>query len=209
VITITTRDATPKERKELTPQLPGRYQRFESFMMGYIVVVAILLIPMLTYDRYQSVASNTQAVYCIIVLIVSFFVTRWLRNLLEGKTTNPPVLDANFKVEVIRVKTSRAIKREDPEDFGIAYYIDITDNGKQKLLYLWGQYLDELEGHEFPNTEFEFVRKPGSDEFIEFITLGSYFKEEKVLPPFNKAVWKSGDYPLNGDVLDQRIDEIS
>lgn len=208
MITITTRNATPKEIQELTPQLPGRYKRFENFMMGYIVVVAILLIPMLAYDRYRPVASNTQAVYCIIILVVSFFVTRWFRNRVEGKTVTPPVIDANFRVEAIRVKTNRAIKREDPEDFGVAYYIDITHNGQQKVLYLWGQYLDMLEDHEFPNTEFEIIRKPGSDEFIDFIPLGTYFKEEKVLPPFDKAVWNSGSYPVNGQILNQRIDEV-
>lgn len=209
MITITTRDATPYERKLVTQQQPSRYKRFEGFVMGYIVVVAILLIPMLAYDRNNPVPSNTQAVYCIAVLCVSFFITQWLRNKMEIKPAPTVTNDANFQVEVIHVKTNRAIKREDPEDFAIAYYIDIIDNGQRKLLFLWGQYLDELEEHLFPNTEFECVRYPGSDEFIDFITLGSYFKEEKVLPPFDKAVWKSGQYPVNGQILDQRIDEVN
>jgi hypothetical protein len=209
MITITTRDATPKERQEATPQLPSGYKRFGNFVMGYIVVVALLLIPMLTYDRFEPVASNKQAAYCIIVLIVSFLVTRWLMNRHDGKIVNQPVVDANFQVEVIRVKTTRAIKREDPEDFGVAYYVDVTINGQPKVLFLWGPYFDVLEDHLFPNTEFEIVRKSGSNEFIDFITLGSYFKEEKVLPPFDKAVWESGSYPFNGDILDQRIEDIT
>lgn len=208
MITIITRDATPKERQELTPQLPGRYKRFENFVMGYIVVVALLLIPMLAYDQFEPVASNKQAAYCIIVIIVAFLVTRWLKNRQEGKMVSQPTIDPNFQVEVIRVKTNRAIKRKDPEDFGVAYYVDVTVNGQPKVLFLWGQYFDVLEDHLFPNTEFEFVRKPGSHEFIDFITLGSYFKEEKVLPPFDEAIWESGAYPFNGDILDQRIDEI-
>jgi hypothetical protein len=77
-------------------------------------------------------------------------------------------------------------------------------------LFLWGQYLDELiHDKNFPNTEFEFLRKKGSDEFISFKTLGQYFEEEKTLPPFDKKTWESGVFPLNGQILDQTIDQIN
>lgn len=101
------------------------------------------------------------------------------------------------------------IKREDPEDFGVAFYCAVVDNGQPKTLFLWGQYLDELEYEKtFPNTAFEFTRYVASDEFLAFKTLGHYFKEEKTLPAFDKSVWKNGSYPVNGQLLNQHFDEI-
>ena len=94
-------------------------------------------------------------------------------------------------------------------NFGVAFYLAVVDKGQPKTLFLWGQYLDELEYEKkFPNTEFEFIRNVDSDEFIDFKTSGKYFKEEKVLPGFDKEVWKSGQYPINGQLLDQSIDTI-
>jgi hypothetical protein len=52
-------------------------------------------------------------------------------------------------------------------------------------------------------------RKKGSDEFISFTTLGQYFEEEKSLPPFDKKTWESGVFPVNGQMIDQTIDEIN
>jgi hypothetical protein len=77
---------------------------------------------------------------------------------------------------------------------GIAAWVDKpgldpkrTDNGQKKTLYLWGQYLDELESSkQFPNTALEITRLPGHKEFIEFKVAGEYFKEEKTLPAFRK-----------------------
>jgi hypothetical protein len=114
------------------------------------------------------------------------------------------------QAEHVYVKTTRAIKREDLEDFGLAFYLEVFDNGQPKTLFLWGQYLEELiHDKNFPNTEFEFLRKKGSDEFISFTTLGQYFEEEKSLPPFGKKTWESGVFPVNGQILDQTIDEIN
>lgn len=98
--------------------------------------------------------------------------------------------------------------RKDPEDFGIAFYFDVEHEGRQKALYLWGQYLDEMEGAGFPNTEFEIVRQPGSEQFMDFRTSGDYFKEERTLPAFEKEVWDSGAFPVNGQLIDRSIDGI-
>lgn len=208
MITITTRDATPEEiEKERIPP-PGWYKRFKEFIIVYVGVVSILMLLLIVYNRIQRMSPNTRITFLYSILIISLLVTPWLRNKLMGIPVNQPVTETNFQVEVIRVKTNRAIKREDAEDFGLAYYIDVIIDGQHKVLFLWGQYLDVLEGHLFPNTEFEIVRKAGSNYFIDFITLGAYFEEEKVLPPFEEAVWRSDDCPDNGLILDQHIDEV-
>jgi hypothetical protein len=212
VIISTIRNTTQEEKLGQIKRLPTAYKRFENFLLKLIFVIPLLLAPLLIYDHYRPVASNIQAVYSIIVVALSIFICLQWTNKYEGGISNrKQIVDINSaQVEVVKVKTNRAIKREDPEDFGVAYYVDVTDGERRKTLYLWGQYLDDLEYEKlFPNTEFEYVRKVGSDEFIDFKTTGQYFKAERALPAFEKDVWKSGNYPLNGQLLDQTIDAIS
>ena len=212
VITSTTRNPTTDEKLRQLKKLPGAYTRIENFVMKFVFITIILLAPLLIYDHFSPVPSKTQAIYCISIIILSLLITFWVTKKFEGGLSNTrQVRDINStQVEIVKVKTNRAIKRKDPEDFGIAFYIDVTDNGQRKTLYLWGQYLDELEyENQFPNTEFEFVRKVGSDEFIEFRTTGQHFKEEKTLPAFDNEVFEKGLYPVNGQLLDQAIDTIS
>lgn len=211
MIITTIRNPTNDEKIAQLKRLPSAYKRFEGLIMKLIFVVPILLAPLLVYDHYYPVASNIQAVYSILIVAISVFICLWWTKKYEGGISNRKQIDDinSAQVEVVKVKTNRAIKREDPEDFGVAYYIDVTDGGQQKVLYLWGQYLDQLEYEkQFPNTEFEFLRTVGSEEFIDFKTTGQYFEAEKILPAFDKEVWKSGDYPLNGQLLNQTIDTI-
>ncbi len=211
MLTITTRPFTDEEKKRLTKQLPSVYKRFEEFVMKFIFIALALDIPLLVYNHFSPIASQNQAIYCILMVLVALLLTYRITKKWDGGLSNNKHLeDINSgQAEVIHVKTTKAIKREDPEDFGIAYYIEVLDNGQPKTLFLWGQYLDELEYNEtFPNTEFEFIRKKVSGEFIDFKTIGQYFKEEKTLPPFDKAVWDSGTFPVNGQILEKTIEQI-
>lgn len=211
MITSTTRNFTQEEKRRLIQKLPGLYKRIESFVVKLIVIIAVLLIPLLIYDHFSSVASDIQAIYCIVIIVLAVAIAVWITKKQEGGFTNAKQINQieTGQVEVVKVQTTRAIKRKDFEDFGIAYYLSVRDNGQQKTLYLWGQYLDELEYEkQFPNTEFEFIRKTGSEAFIDFKILGQYFVEEKTLPAFCKEIWKSGAYPVNGQLLNISIDEI-
>ena len=211
MITTTIRNLTQDEKQGQIKRLPGVYKRFENFVLKFIFIALVLVAPLLIYDHYNPVASDTQAVYCIVIIILAILITFWISKKFEGGLTNSKQIKEiqTGQVEVVKVQTTRAIKRRDFEDFGIAFYISVVDDGRLKTLFLWGQYLDILEYEKtFPNTEFEFIRKVGSDEFIDFKTSGQYFVEEKVLPAFDKEVWKSGAYPVNGELLDKTIDEI-
>lgn len=46
-------------------------------------------------------------------------------------------------------------------------------------------------------------------ETIDIKLIGKPFKPEKILPPFSKKIWKSGNHPADGELLGQTIDEIS
>jgi hypothetical protein len=211
VIISTIRDPTKDEKLRELKRLPSAYKRFENFVMKLIFIIPILLAPLLIYGHYHFIAPSTQAVYSAIVVAISFILSLWWTKKYEGGFSNrKQITDIHStQIEVVKVKTNRAIKREDPEDFGVAYYIDVNDSGERKTLYLWGQYLDELEDEKlFPNTEFEYVRKVGSDEFIDFKIAGQHFEAEKILPAFEKEIWKSGNYPINGQLLNQTIDTI-
>jgi len=188
---------------------PGLYKRIENFILLLMGSVLVLDIPLLVYDHFNPVEASTQAIYCLLTVAVGLFLTIWLTKKRGSRVRR--LNDVLSKpVEVIRVKTNRAIKRKDFEDFGIAFYVDVADEGQQMALFLWGQYLDVLEAEgRFPNTEFEIVRLPNSDEFMEFKLLGHHFKEERTLPAFDKEIWQSGIFPVNGQLIDVPIDKIT
>lgn len=212
MITSIIRTPTQDEKLEQLKKLPGAYKRFESFGVKLIFIIVILLTPLLIYQRYLPMSSNVQTIVSVIIVMFSAFLAIWWTKKYEGEMSyRKQRADINSaKVEVVKVKTNRAVKREDPDDFGVAYYVDVNDSGQRKTLFLWGQYLDELEYETlFPSTAFEFVRKAGSEEFIDFKTTGQYFEPERILPAFGKEVWKGGNYPVNGQLLNQTIDTIT
>jgi hypothetical protein len=174
-----------------------------------------MLLPLMFYPFIQPISSNIHIIYFVFITFLAFVLTFWLNYQLEGSFSNSKRIDEirKMQVEVVTIQTSRAIKREDPEDFGVAYYIAVFHNNQHKTLFLWGQYLDELETEQlFPNTTFTFVRplhSSTSDEFIDFKVVGNYFEPERILPAFTRDVFKGGAYPMNGQLLDRAIDEIN
>jgi hypothetical protein len=208
MIKYTYRPITVEEKQKITTKRSSTYKTIEHFVMVLIGIVLVLDIPLLIYDHFRPVASNIQAIYCIIMVGVALSLT--IRITIWGSRNRRRQNKVIFnQVEVINVKTTKAVKRKDFEDFGIAFYIDVTDQGQPKTLFLWGQYLDIWE-HEntFPNSEFEIVRLPNAQEFIDFKVSGHYFKEERTLPAFDKTIWQSGLYPVNGQLIDMPIDAI-
>jgi len=184
------------------------YEIIEKFMLTVAAITMVMVIPLLTFDHFVPVSSGTQAIYCVIIVgigvVVAIFIAK--RRADNVRRHNQSIPD---RVEVIQVKTTRAVKRKDFDDFGVAFYIDVTHEGKQKTLFLWGQYLDELEyRRRFPNSEFEIVRVAHSEEFITFKPLGRRFKAERVLPAFDKQTLETGAYPVNGQLIDMPIDAI-
>ncbi len=180
--------------------------------MAFIGILFLMLLPFLTLNHFFHFSSTFQAWACILFIIADAVIMIIYTK--RQQKRYPPVKIENRQVEVIHVKTRRAVKREDPEDFGAAFYLDVYDQGKQKTLFLWGQYLDELgEGDEqeaaFPNTEFELTRDKNTKNLMDIRLLGTYFPPERTLPSFSREVLKAGTYPLDGELIEGSIDEIT
>jgi hypothetical protein len=208
MITFTARPITVEEKQQVTMKSDSLYKSIEHFAMPLVGILLVLDAPLLLYDHFKPVASNIQAIYCIIAAGVALLLTLGLtiRRSSNRRRHNEAIPK---QVEVIKVTTTRAVKRKDFEDFGIAFYVDVTDKGQQKTLFLWGQYLDVWEYEKtFPNTEFEIVRLENAHEFIEFRLLGHYFKAERTLPAFDKEIWQTGIYPVNGQLINMNIEAI-
>jgi hypothetical protein len=209
MITFSARPLTDDEKQALLKRLPSFYKLLEEYALVFIGVVMALLIPLLIVDRYFHVSSTVQFIYCICAGILAVPIIIYVRKKYGAGHPGKKQDVLNMDYEVVHVKTSRAIKREDVDDFGVAFYVSVVHDGITKTLYLWGQYLDMLTyDNLFPNTEFEFARKKGSEEFVDFKLFGQHFKEEKTLPAFNKVVWNAGTYPVNGQLLNITIDEV-
>jgi hypothetical protein len=209
MLTTSLRSLTESEKQVLTQKLPSRYQQWEERILIFVFSVALLLVPILIFDHFLPAPPAFQAAYCMAAAAGAVLITGRL------SAKKKALLQAAFPVEsclveVIQVQTSRAVKREDPEDFGVAYYLPVLVGNEPQTLYLRGQYLDELEYEGlFPNTAFSFSRLPGSPEFLTFGVLGQYFEPERSVPAFTKAVWESNLFPVNGQLLPEPLDSIA
>ena len=204
MIKIYHRDTNQQEFQELAARQPSTWTKIERFSMKLIATTMVLLIPFLIIDKFFPVPSQTEGIIVIVLLLISITVTiYWTRKDPEiafekqSKETN--------EIEIIHCNTSRAIKREDPEDFGVSFYLDTEDG---RTLFLQGQYLDMLEYEQFPNTEFELIRTKNTKELIDFKVKGRYFEPERTLEPFTKDDYKKGIVPEDGAILDIEFEKI-
>jgi hypothetical protein len=208
MLTTTLRPLTEPEKQLLAQRLPSRYSRWEQGTLTFVLLFGLLLLPLLLVKRFWFCSVAAEITYSLTAAAVAIGATWYVsaRGLEELRSSLPT---ADSLVEVVHVRTLRAIRREDPEDFGVAYYLDVLVEGTPRVLFLWGQYLDELEYEtQFPNTDFTYSRLPNSPEFLTFEVLGQYFAPEQTLPPFTKQIWRSGLYPVNGQLLSEPLDSV-
>ena len=207
MITVTVRPLTKKEAESLKRRRPSLLHLIEEYFFFFIIIYIPLLIPLLLIDKFVPIPSYLQLIYCILIVPLTVYIIRTIRRKYGNRNHNTTDNQSEL-VETFHVKTKRAIEREDIEDFGSSFYLDVEQNGEAKTLFLWGQYIDELGEGKFPNSEFMLTRKDDSKEFIELKLLGKYFKPEKVLPAFDKKLWKSDKCHEDGQIINSPIDEI-
>lgn len=208
MITITTRPFTEEEKRELLAQIPSASNAPQHVILMFLGLTMVSLIPFLLLDKLFDIPANVQIVLCLLIVLgLAWYSYQkwWKPNIDFGEKKKQETELKNTFAEVWRVKTNRAWEREDAEDFGPAFYLEVDEKQGAKTLFLSGQYLYE---QDFPNTEFELIKKAGTKEIIRLVALGKYFKPEKALPPFDKQTLKSGNHPYDGDLLDKSLDEI-
>ncbi len=210
MLKIETRDLSDKERKQLQRSLAGFWK--ESIGVGISVFVFATLVgilPFVLIDRLEEWIGEYEGLYVSAVIVVAAILG--LRIVQQTLSLDYPERGPlqDVRVEVLRVSTSRAIQREDPEDFGISFYIDVELDGECKTIFLWGQYLDLLDYEgQFPNTEFILIRRSDTKEVMDLQVKGRYFPPERVLPFFPDSEWRNGTIPQDGQILDLCIDEV-
>ncbi len=104
------------------------------------------------------------------------------------------------ETEETRYRTREAIKVEEFEDEGSAYYLLLEDG---RVLFLMGQYLYEAEEEgRFPCTEFVIGRIPRSRLVLDLRCLGTPFAPSDVQGHFTEAEFRGDQVPEDGAVLE-------
>ena len=186
------------------------WQHFENFAKKWLIVILILILPLLGFDKFiAKVSSETQLIILIPVLIISILVSFFLMKRNGETNWNKKIENEieNGKAQILRIKTSKVIKRQETYDFGSGFYLKISEN---ETIYLQGQIYDELHYvKKFPNTDFEISKTLlTQDDFLNINFFGEYLKPEKKLNAFLKEDYENEKVHYNGDILKVSIDEI-
>lgn len=205
MLKITKRKLTPKEIAIVKKWKLSFWAKLEQVSMLFVGITFVFLCPFLLYDKYFPVPSEIQLFIAIPLLILAIIATYWAYKKLNEVVYMEKQPLSEVMAEVFEVETTRAIERKDPEDFGPAYYLEVLYNGQPKTLFLWGQYLYDVA---LPNTAFEIIRRADNKAIIDIQIKGKYFEPEKILPAFDKKIWKSEDHEIDGEVLDIHLDDI-
>ncbi|MCA6408301.1 MAG: hypothetical protein IM574_08720 [Cytophagales bacterium] len=205
MIEIIERPLTIDEKGTLEKQYGTFDQKAGKVVSIFFVAFVICLLPLLAIDKYLvDVPSNIELLAFIPMIIVSAFATYKIYKFeSDGFKLAKEDLDSGT-VTVYNIKTSRVFEREDPEDFGPHYYIDLGTDGDCKTLFIWGQYLMDFT---FPCTEFELV-KTKRGLVIDLIPGGQYLKPERTLKAYSMKDYKEGKVPDDGQLLKITLDEI-
>lgn len=209
MLSVSTRPFNEDEKIYLKKNLPSAYKKIERFV-AVTAIGGIVAGPAFFGLTERYGVTLLAKWYLGIVISLAIIASAWWWAIWKTEYSAKAILNEieNGTAEVFYVKPFRIAEREDPEDFGPAYYFDVAYKGERKTLFLWGQYFYFTEDEEFPSSEFEYVRKSTDKSFISLNVFGRRMAPELKLPPFAKDVWDKGYYHEDGQILDKSIDEI-
>ncbi|HEX2188263.1 MAG TPA: hypothetical protein VHG51_05160 [Longimicrobiaceae bacterium] len=139
-------------------------------------------------------------------LLAATYVYRRIRTFCR-RTAAPHLEElAADRVEETRVRARDAIRVEESEDEGSAFYLLLEDG---RVLFLAGQYLyDEEEDGRFPCTEFVLVRTPLTRLVLDLRCTGAPLPPCGVRPPFTAEEFRADRVPEDGAVLETDFDRL-
>lgn len=163
----------------------------------------VFLIPYAMYRFFFRPDLTTNIVAIITILILTALASFLLTNRAKKN------IKANPMAEVLVVKTNRIRKRMSSDENDHSFYVDVVHEGKPKVLFLQNLFVNEKESDNlFPNTDFEIIKNPETQEILEVITKGRFFKPEKTLSPFTEKDFEENRIPEDCEVLETTIDHI-
>ena len=189
----------PKKVKfALLDNLFNNFLRFivYSFLTFFICFIISLLFKILTSSLYYIIAGSF-----IVGLVTNYFMSKGFKKL-ENETPEG-------NVSTTYIKTNKAIIRQGTDDYPDSLYLDISQDGKQKVFFMNGLYLVELlDLKELPNTEFKIYQDQDSLEILRVKTIGNYFSPQMTLPAFSESELTNFEMPADATILDMTIDNI-
>ena len=206
MLTITKRPLTEDEIAGVQPRPRSAWQVAEGWFVIFLGPFFLLMLLFLFINRYVKVSSRTELIASVGILAISAVLTEVIRRRLSKP--HGPAVNETLEAEVLHIRTSRALMREDPDDLGRSFYVEI-ETEPARCLFLWGHQLDELfEEGLFPNTEFNLTRLAGVGEHLDVELLGEPFKPERTLQAFTRQRLRANQAQVDGDIIASPIDAI-
>ena len=186
------------------------WEHFENFAKKWLVVIFLLILPLIGYDKFiAKVSSETQLIILIPILVISILIPFYLMKKSGETNWNRKIENeiTNGKAQILKIKTNKVVKRKETYDLGSGFYIKIGEN---ETMYLQGQLYDELQyDKKFPNTDLEISKTSlTKDDLLNIKFFGEYLKPEKKLNAFSKEDYENERVHYDGDLLNIPIDEI-
>jgi hypothetical protein len=167
-----------------------------SMFAFFICFIFVLFLKLPSSYYYYSIAGSL-----ILGLITNLFLSKRFKKL---ENEIPKGI-----VSTIYIKTNNAIVRQGADDYTDSLYLDISQDGKQKVFFMNGLYLVELlDLKELPNTEFKIYQDQNSLEILRVKTFGKYFSPQMTLPAFSESELTNFEMPSDATILDMTIDNI-
>ena len=203
------RDMSEAELSFFKKMVPTFWKRLEGFILKLIVVFMLSFIPFLLINEgFELDLVNEKPILflwvAISVAIALFLSWREERNWYTSIQHQELIQQ---QVEEIQCKSHQVVMKGLPEQIDFGFYFELED---ARLLFIEGKSLiSYIEQGSFPNTDFTLIRTPSSKTFLDIQLKGAYLPPLRHLPGFSHDDYKSGEVPLDGEVVQLSMAELA
>ncbi len=219
MISTTTRQMTPRERKVLEDMMSGGFPVVTAtdtakgiaiwttglVLTGVLAYGLVLLSPDPFVGGLFGGVLLLAALICLwaIVELIAAHV-RWGRVNRAFRRDHVPQLEAALadgNVRAMHVEAAAVVEIEEGEDEGAGYVFDVGDG---RLLFLKGQrYWPAEDGMTWPNTRFDIVRTVVGDRWVGIFCDGAPLEPEDVVAAADRRdeiVWEEREEVVEADL---------